>query len=74
MYVAYAFNFPDALAGAAAAGQLGGPVLLTDTGSLNTTTRSELARLRPMRIVILGSTGVVSATVANQLQAYATGS
>ena len=70
-YVATGRNYPDALAGGPAAGRQGGPVLLTETGSLPKATRDELARLRPGRIVVLGGTAAVSATVAQQLQAYA---
>lgn len=69
-YVATGLNYPDALAGGPAAGVTGGPVLLTDPGNLPQVTRNELARLRPGRIVVLGGTSVVSATVAGQLQAY----
>jgi len=70
-YVATGTNFPDALAGGPAAGIQGGPVLLTERGGLPQATRDELTRLRPGRIVVLGGTGAVSATVAQQLQAYA---
>jgi len=69
-YVATGVNFPDALAGGPAAGVQGGPILLTDPASLPQATRDELARLRPGRIVVLGGTDAVSATVAQQLQAY----
>jgi putative cell wall-binding protein len=69
-YVATGLDFPDALAGGPAAGIQGGPVLLTEKGRLPPATRDELARLRPGRIVVLGGTGAVSATVAQQLQAY----
>ena len=69
-YVATGLNFPDALAGGPAAGIQGGPVLLTEPGSLPLATRDELVRLRPGRIVVLGGTGAVSAAVAEQLQAY----
>jgi putative cell wall-binding protein len=72
-YVAYAYNFPDALAGAAAAGTYYGPVLLVNTtGTIDASTAAELTRLKPYRIVVLGSTGVISASVATQLAAYAT--
>ena len=57
------FNFPDALAGAAAAGVTGGPLLLVDS-TLPAATATELARLHPARIVILGSAAVVSDAVA----------
>jgi hypothetical protein len=62
-FIATGANFPDALAGAAAAGVLGGPVLLTTRDSLPAVTAAELARLRPARIVVLGSSGVVSDAV-----------
>ncbi|HET7685941.1 MAG TPA: cell wall-binding repeat-containing protein [Candidatus Limnocylindria bacterium] len=71
-YVATGKNFPDALAGVAASGAAGGPVLLVTPTEIPGATASELTRLRPGRIVILGSTGVVSSSVASQLAAYAT--
>lgn len=69
-FVASGLTFPDALAGAAAAGHLGGPLLLVSTSSIPPETASELQRLDPARIVILGGTSVVSAGVAAQLDAY----
>jgi putative cell wall-binding protein len=74
VYVATAYNFPDALAGAAAAGTVDGPVLLVaPTGPLGSPTISELYRLYPHRIVVLGSTGVVSDAVFDALKLYAVG-
>jgi putative cell wall-binding protein len=71
-YVAYAMNFPDALAAAAAAGMVPGPVLLVaTTGAINTATATELTRLHPDHIVVVGSPSVVSAAVFNALKAYA---
>jgi putative cell wall-binding protein len=65
-------NFPDALAGAAVAGSVPGPVLLVaTTGTINANTKAELLRLKPAHIVVLGSTGVVSAAVYNSLAPYA---
>ncbi len=72
-FVATGANFPDALAGAAAAGVLGGPVLLVTRDTVPAATAAELARLRPARIVVLGSTGVVSDTVLDALHAYTDG-
>jgi putative cell wall-binding protein len=69
-YVATGLNYPDALAGGAAAGRAGGPVLLTDPSNLPQVIRDELARLDPQRIVVLGGSSVVSSRVADQLQAY----
>jgi putative cell wall-binding protein len=70
-YVATGTDFPDALAGAAAAGSLGGPILLTQRSSLPAATATELRRLKPRRIVVLGSTGVISASVESTLRSYA---
>ncbi len=71
-YVATGMNFPDALAGVAAAGSGGGPVLLTTPNQLPAETAGELARLRPGRIVVLGGTGVISSSVASALAGHAT--
>jgi hypothetical protein len=73
-YIAYAYNFPDALAGAAAAGTLPGPILFAAANlPLNASTTKELERLKPKRIVILGGTGVISNAVQNALAPYAVG-
>ncbi|NJI60299.1 hypothetical protein HCX50_12755 [Microbacterium oxydans] len=73
VYLANGRGFPDALAGAAAAGHFGGPVLLTEPGALPPVVAAELARLKPQRIVILGGTGVVTEAVKKQAGAYTTG-
>jgi putative cell wall-binding protein len=69
-YVATGVDFPDALAGAALAGRDKAPVLLTKPTSLPASTASALSTLRPDRVVVLGSTGAVSAGVASQLARY----
>lgn len=71
-YVATGTNFPDALAGVAAAGSGGGPVLLTSPSQLPGDTAAELSRLRPDRIVVLGGTSVISDGVVAALRGYAT--
>ena len=71
-YVATGANFPDALAGAAAAARHEAPVLLVRPSELPDATRTELARLRPASIVILGGTGAVSDGVRAQLASLAT--
>jgi spore germination protein YaaH len=71
-YVATGNAYPDALAGGPAAARLGGPMLLTTRNELPPATATELARLRPARIVILGGTSAVSTAVANRLVGYAT--
>lgn len=56
-------NFPDALSAAPAAALHGGPVLLTASDKLPAAVASELARLDPSRVVVVGRTGAVSASV-----------
>jgi putative cell wall-binding protein len=48
-------------------------MLLTGRASLPTATRTELARLKPGRIVVLGGPSVVAQAVLDQLDAYTTG-
>ncbi|HEX6139727.1 MAG TPA: cell wall-binding repeat-containing protein, partial [Candidatus Limnocylindria bacterium] len=71
-YVATGTNFPDALAGSAAAAQKGGPVLLVSAGGIPAATAGELARLAPAQIVVLGGEGVVSEGIRQALVPYAT--
>jgi len=70
VYVAAGTNFPDGLSGAAAAAELGGPLLLTMPGGLPASVAAELTRLKPRRIVVLGGTAVVSDAVVTQLRGY----
>ncbi len=72
VYVATGLNFPDALAGAAAAGHIGAPLLLVATTTVPTATVTELARLKPKRIVVLGSTGVVAQMIVDQISGFTT--
>ena len=71
VFVATGSTFPDALAGAPAAALAKAPVLLTDKWTLPGATATELARLNPSRIVVLGGAGVVSDTVVSKLRGYA---
>jgi putative cell wall-binding protein len=73
-YIATGQNFPDALAGAPAAAAQGGPLLLATATTMPAATVAALQVLKPQRIVVLGGTSVVSASVANQLAGYTTGS
>ena len=61
--VATGRNFPDALAGSAAAGNLAMPVLLVETDSIPASTLSEIDRLNPQKIFVLGGPAVVSDAV-----------
>jgi len=47
-----------------------GPILLVNQNSIPGATATELTRLKPKRIVILGGTGVVSTTVENLLGGF----
>ncbi|MDQ3690052.1 MAG: cell wall-binding repeat-containing protein [Chloroflexota bacterium] len=71
-YVATGNAFPDALTGVAAAGSDAGPMLLVGSTGIPSETASELTRLRPGRIVVLGGTSVISSAVATSLARYAT--
>jgi putative cell wall-binding protein len=72
-YVANGLAFPDALSGAPAAGADDAPVLLISQTSVPGAVATELRRLRPARIVVLGGTGSVSDAVARQLDAFTSG-
>ena len=69
--MANGLNYPDALSGAAAAGQLGAPVLLLSDAGIPSVVATQLTRLKPKHIVILGGTGVVSSATATALHGYA---
>ncbi len=71
VFVATGSGFADALAGGPAAAALGGPVLLTSSGSVPKAVSDEIARLSPDTIVVLGGTGVVSKAVYKQLSGMA---
>ena len=71
VYVATGLDFADALAGSAAAAHLGAPILLVGT-TVPSATATELARLKPGRIVVLGGSGAVSEAVRGALVRYAT--
>ncbi len=67
--VATAYNWPDALGGAALAGMLKGPLLLTNPNSLSVDVQAELGRLDVSKVYILGGDAAVSATVEDQIKA-----
>ena len=69
--VATGTNFPDALAGSAAAGRLGMPVLLVQPDAIPAVTAAELDRLNAQRIYLVGGPGAVSESVRTALAAYA---
>lgn len=71
VYVATGEAFPDALSGGAGAAAQGAPLLLVRASSIPASTITELQRLHPSTIVIVGGTGVVSSAVESALHAYA---
>lgn len=72
-YVAAGANFPDALAGGAAAAKSDGPVLLTQQSTVPESTKAELDRLNPGKIVILGGTASVADAVLTAVDPYTDG-
>ncbi|MCM6764088.1 cell wall-binding repeat-containing protein, partial [Rathayibacter sp. ZW T2_19] len=71
VFVATGGNFPDALAAAPAAAKQNGPLLLVDRDSMSQPVRDELRRLKPSKIVVVGSDLSVSERLATELAAYA---
>jgi putative cell wall-binding protein len=63
-------RYADALSGSAAAGAGGGPMLLVRHDGIPAATATELARLKPAKIVLLGGPAVVDASVETALAAY----
>lgn len=70
VFLASGGDFPDALAGAAAA--RGIPILLAGRDSIPGPTAAELIRLRPGRVVLLGGPQALSETVREQAAIVAT--
>ena len=70
-YLATGQNYPDALSASALAGRQDAPVLLTRQDSLPSATATELARLSPQRLVVLGGTTAISTEVEQAAGVYA---
>jgi peptidoglycan-N-acetylglucosamine deacetylase len=73
VFVVSGATFPDGLAAGPAGARLNGPVLFTHRASLSPATRTEVDRLNPGRIVVVGGTSAVSENVRNQLATLTTG-
>ncbi len=71
VYLAYGWNFPDALVATAAAVKLHGPVLLATSDGISDSVRTEINRLAPKRIVIVGGTAVLSPRLEQSLSGLA---
>jgi putative cell wall-binding protein len=67
--LAYSYDFPDALAASYLAGALDAPILLCDTNEIPEATASELSRLNPSVVYIVGGIGVISKDVEDVLRA-----
>ena len=69
-FVATGQQFPDALSGAGRAVWTGGPMLLVPGTSIPSSADTQLRRLRPEAITVVGGTGAVSGGVQNSLAHY----
>ena len=72
-YVTTGENFPDALAAGAPAAVRGAPTILVRTGAVTAPSATELERLDPARIIILGGPRIVNQAVFNRMLDYADG-
>jgi putative cell wall-binding protein len=72
-YIATGMNFPDALAGAPVAAVNSSPILLVPGTSIPQVVQTELTRLAPGSITVLGGAGSVSESVKTQLAAFTAG-
>jgi len=72
-YIASGLQFPDALSGSAAAARAGGPMLLVQPTAIPAAVQTELQRLHPGRIVVLGGANSVAESVVTQLKGFTTG-
>jgi putative cell wall-binding protein len=70
-FIATGRDYPDALAGAAAGAAIGGPVLLVPGDAIPPVVATELARLAPAAIRVLGGSAAVADTVLEALGPYA---
>ena len=70
LYVASGEDYPDALAAGAVAGAKGSPVLLVRPGGIPGAVRTELQRLEPDRIIIVGGPSSINSSVERDLHHY----
>ncbi|QHC72960.1 cell wall-binding repeat-containing protein [Rathayibacter sp. VKM Ac-2805] len=73
LYVASGANWPDALSAGPAAAALGGALLLTDPDRLPRVVSDEIRRLRPERVVVVGSELSVSPGVLSAIRSIVGG-
>lgn len=70
VYIASGEVFPDALSGSAAAVKLEAPLLLVTKSSIPAPVAAELRRLTPSKIVVLGGTNTIDASVETLLAGF----
>lgn len=71
VFIATGEDYPDALAGAPSVARGGsGPILLTGRDGLPPETAAEIARLRPLGVVVLGGPDAVPDAVVRELQEF----
>ncbi|PWJ53006.1 Putative cell wall binding repeat 2 [Quadrisphaera granulorum] len=68
LYIASGAGFADALGGGAAAGAVGGALVLTDPARLPMSLSDDIKTLAPSSVVVLGGPGTVSDAVVGQLK------
>lgn len=71
VYIAVGTGFADGLAAAPAAAMANGPLLLTERNGVPSVVRTELQRLSPNTIVIVGGTSVIASSVESRLRDFA---
>lgn len=71
VFVATGADFPDALSAAAAAGAVGGPILLTPATWIQQSVLTEIARISPDVVYVLGGPSVISASVLSRISEVA---
>jgi putative cell wall-binding protein len=73
VFLAVGSDFPDALAGGAAAAMRESPLLLTERDAIPAPTSREIERLDPGEIIVLGGPAVISEEVVGELGRFTTG-
>ena len=71
VYLAAGTSFVEGLVGGPVAASSGNAILLVPSNKLPSALKSELNRLSPSKIVVLGGGGIVSQSVVDQLESYA---
>ncbi len=60
VFLAYGYNFPDALSGSVIAGVRGGPLYITQTACVAPDIVQQILDLSPSRVTVFGGTAIVS--------------